>query len=243
VTRLHKPKAGFWIRLCVIVVYPTAGLLFRFRWRGLDRIPPPERGGVLVVANHVSQIDTFLIARLVWQAGRVPRFLVKSPVFGWPVVGPILRGAGQIPVYRGTSDAGKSLHDAIDALNRGEAVVIYPEGTTTKHPENWPMQGKTGVARLVLLCPDVPVVPVGQWGAHRARFRPGRLIRRRLSLASVGEPLDLSRFRGKEPTTETLRSITDEIMRAVRDEVAELRGEVAPDEFYVHHRKKVDRRS
>jgi 1-acyl-sn-glycerol-3-phosphate acyltransferase len=241
VSRLHKPKAGFWIRLCVLVVYPTGGLLFRIRWRGLDRIPPPEHGGVLVVANHVSQIDTFLIARLVWQAGRVPRFLVKSPVFDWPAVGRILRGAGQIPVYRGTSDASKSLHDAVAALERGEAVVIYPEGTTTKHPENWPMQGKTGVARLVLMCPEIPVVPVGQWGAHRTRFEARRFPRRRVSLASVGEPLDLSRFRGKEPTAETLRSITDEIMRAVRDEVARLRGEVAPEEFYVHQRKNVDR--
>lgn len=241
-SRLHKPKAGFWLRLCVLVVYPTAGLLFRLRWRGLDRIPPPERGGVLVVANHVSQIDTFLIARLVWQAGRVPRFLVKSPVFDLPAVGRILRGAGQIPVYRGTSDAAKSLHDAVAALERGEAVVIYPEGTTTKHPDNWPMQGKTGVARLVLLCPDVPVVPIGQWGAQRTRFRLNRLVRRRVSLASVGEPLDLSRFRGKEPTSETLRSITDEIMCSVRDEVAQLRGETAPEEFYVPARKYVDRR-
>ena len=241
-SRLHKPKAGFWIRLCVLVVYPTAGLLFRLRWRGLDRIPPPQSGGVLIVANHVSQIDTFLIARLVWQAGRVPRFLVKSQVFDWRGVGRILRGAGQIPVYRGTTDAANSLQVAVDALARGEAVVIYPEGTTTKHPENWPMQGKTGVARLVLLCPDVPVVPVGQWGAHRTRFQASRLVRRRVSLASVGEPLDLSRYRGAEPTAETLREITDEIMRAVRDQVAELRGEMAPDEFFVPPRLHADRR-
>lgn len=241
-SRLHKPKAGFWIRLCVVVVYPTAGLLFRLRWRGLDRIPPPQSGGVLIVANHVSQIDTFLIARLVWQAGRVPRFLVKSQVFDWRGVGRILRGAGQIPVFRGTTDAANSLQVAVDALARGEAVVIYPEGTTTKHPENWPMQGKTGVARLVLLCADVPVVPVGQWGAHRTRFRASRLVRRRVSLASVGEPLDLSRYRGAQPTAETLREITDEIMRAVRDQVAELRGEIAPDEFFVPPRKHVDQR-
>jgi 1-acyl-sn-glycerol-3-phosphate acyltransferase len=241
VSRLHRPKAGLWIRLCVLVIYPLDAVLFRLRWRGLDRVPPPSSGGVLIVANHLSHIDTLLMARLVWQSGRVPRFMVKSPVFSWPVVGRVLRGAGQIPVYRGTSDAAKSLKDAIAALERGEAVVIYPEGTTTKDPDHWPMQGKTGVARLVLLCPDIPVVPIGQWGAQPARFRLARVLRRPVSLASVGEPLDLSRFRGKEPTTETLRTITDEIMRAVRDEVAALRGERSPEEFYAPSRKYVDR--
>ena len=82
-SRLHKPKAGLWVRLCVLVVYPIDTLLFRIRWRGLDRIPPPDGGGLIVAANHVSHIDTLLMARLVWQAGRVPRFMVKSPVFGW----------------------------------------------------------------------------------------------------------------------------------------------------------------
>lgn len=238
-SRLHRPKAGFWIRLCVIVVYPVCSLLFRIRWRGLDRVPPPTAGGVLIVANHVSEIDTFLIARAVWQSGRVPRFMVKAPVFDWPFAGRILRGAGQIPVHRGTADAAGSLREAAAALEAGEAVVIYPEGTTTKDPDNWPMLAKTGVARLVLTVPDIPVVPFGQWGAHRSRFTPSRLVRRRLSLLSVGEPLDLSRFRGKEPTAETLREITDEIMRAVCDEVAALRGETPPAEFYVRERTPV----
>jgi hypothetical protein len=73
-------------------------------------------------------------------------------------------------------------------------------------------------------------------------FSLKRLGRRRTSWASVGEPLDLSRFRGKEPTSETLRAITDEIMSAVRDEVAELRGEPAPKEFYTPVRKYIDKR-
>lgn len=241
-TRLHRPKAGFWIRTWVTILYPLDGLLFRLRWRHLDRIPAPERGGVIIAINHVSQIDTILMARLVWQSGRVPRFMIKSGVFGWPVIGRMMRGAGQIPVYRGTSDAAQSLRDAVAALERGEAVVIYPEGTTTKDPQGWPMLAKTGVARLVLLSPDAPVVPVGQWGPHRTGFSWRRFGRRRTSYASVGEPLDLSRFRGKEPSAPILREITDEIMSAIRDEVAALRGEPAPAEFFLPTRKYVDKR-
>ena len=229
-SRLHKPKAGFWIRLCVAVLYPLGGLLFRIRWRHLDRIPPT--GGVVLVINHLSQLDTVLMARLVWQSGRLPRFMVKDDVFSWPIVRTIMRGSRQIPVTRGTSDAAKSLHAAIEALDRGEAVIIYPEGTTTKDPAGWPMQAKTGIARLVLLTPDTPVVPVGQWGAQRRKGWRRLVPVRRVASASVGYPLDLSAYHGAEATLSVLRDITNTIMLAVRHEVAEARGEPPPPEFF-----------
>lgn len=231
-SRLHKPKAGFWIRLCVVILYPLDALLYKIRWRHLDRVTPPSEGGVIIAINHISHIDTILMARFVWQSGRVPRFMIKSNLFQKPITGPVFRGAKQIPVHRGTTDAASSLRDAVTALKDGEAIVIYPEGTITKDPTGWPMLGKTGIARLWLLAPDTPVIPVGQWGAQTAKITPMRLIRRRTSLVSVGEPVDLERFRGAEPTSATLREITDAIMSAVRDEVAVLRGEPAPTEFF-----------
>lgn len=240
-SRLHRPKAGFWIRAWVMILFPIDTLLFRLRWLNLQRVPPPEQGGVVVAINHLSHADTVLMARLVWTSGRVPRFLIKAGVFEWPVIGRMMKGAGQIPVYRGTADAAQSLQAAVAALQRGEAVVIYPEGTTTKDPDNWPMLGKTGIARLVLACPEIPIVPIGQWGPHRmGGFSIKRFGRRRTSAASVGEPLDMSRFRGKEPSAALLREITDEIMTAVRHEVAAVRGEQPPARFYVPTRKQVD---
>lgn len=242
-SRLHRPKAGFWIRAWVIILFPVDTLFFKLRWHHLDRVPAPEQGGALIAINHLSHADTILMARLVWSSGRVPRFLIKAGVFEWPIIGGMMKGAGQIPVYRGTTDAAKSLHEAVVALERGEAVVIYPEGTTTKDPDGWPMQAKTGIARLVLLSPDTPVIPVGQWGPHKmGGFSWKRFGRRRTSHASVGEPLDFSRFRGKEPTGAILREITDEIMSAVRDEVAAVRGEPAPKDFYVANQKYIDKR-
>ena len=241
-SRLHTPKAGFWIRFCVLVIYPFVGLLFRLRWRHLERVTTPRDGGVIIAINHISIIDTLVMARLVWQSGRVPRFLIKSAVFHQPLLGRIMQGAKQIPVYRGTDDASAALRDAVTALGAGEAVVIYPEGTVTRDPAQWPMRAKTGIARLVLLCPDVPVVPVGQWGAQR---RPGvpwwRRLGRRTASASVGHPLDLTRFRGAEPTGDVLREITDTIMDAVRAEVAALRGQPAPAQFFRPEHRSVDR--
>jgi len=224
VTRAHKPKAGFWIRLCVLVIYPLAGVFFKIHWHRLDRIP--ESGPVILAVNHNSQADTAAMARLVWQAGRIPRFLIKSGVFGWPIVGRVMKGAGQIPVYRNTKDAQDALHDATDALRSGECVIIYPEGTITNDPNYVPMQGKTGVARLALANPDVPVIPVGHWGAQNTLGRGGRFrpIPRKRLHGYVGTPIDLNSFTGTEPTKETLRKMTDEIMNAVTEQVDHARA-------------------
>ena len=76
-SRLHKPKAGFWIRLCVAILYPLDGLIAKIRWRNLERVPAPSDGGMIFAINHVSQLDTIMMARLVWQSGRIPRFMIK----------------------------------------------------------------------------------------------------------------------------------------------------------------------
>jgi 1-acyl-sn-glycerol-3-phosphate acyltransferase len=241
-SRLHRPKAGFWIRLCVIVLYPLSGVLFRIRFRHLERVPPPESGGVIIAINHISMIDTIVMARLIWQSGRVPRFLIKSSLFHTPGLAWVVHGAEQIPVYRGTSNAAESLKDAVSALDRGEAVIFYPEGTVTSDPDQWPMQAKTGIARLVLLSPKTPVVPVGQWGAQRRPSVPWwRKLNRRTCAASVGLPLDLSDYTGREPNAETLREITDLIMHEVRTQVAEMRNQPAPAHFFQPLHTYVDR--
>jgi 1-acyl-sn-glycerol-3-phosphate acyltransferase len=119
-------------------------------------------------------------------------------------------------------------------LKAGERVIIYPEGTVTRDPQGWPMIGKTGAARLAELVPGVPVIPVGQWGAQasvdlyrkRIRLRP----RRRVTM-SVGEPVCFTDS-GDGTETTTLRGVTDVIMRAIREQVAEVRGEPAPSVFF-----------
>lgn len=238
--RFHEPTGGIWFRVCIALLGPLEGLLFRARWRNLTRIPPVGRG-VIIAINHISHIDTLLMARLVWRAGRAPRFLVKGSLFRPPLLGALLRATGQIPVYRGTTDAARSLRAAADALHRGEAIVIYPEGTLTADPAQWPMQGRTGVARLALMCPDIPVVPIGQWGVQqRAGASRLTLLRRRSSLASVGDALDLRRYRNATANADTLREITDAIMTAIRDEVAGLRGLQPPERFFRPRHRYVD---
>jgi 1-acyl-sn-glycerol-3-phosphate acyltransferase len=218
-----------WLRVCVAVISPPVSALFKLRWRNSAAIP--ARGPAILVINHVSYADPFVVARYVYDAGRVPRFLAKRSLFGIKVVGSALRGTGQIPVDRGTADARQSLDEAVAALERGQMIIIYPEGTVTRDPNWWPMTGKTGAARLALLAPDVPVIPAAQWGAQFAvdvYHKRYRVLPRKTVTVTAGQPIDLSQFRGQPPTVQTLREMTDVMMREICGLLGELRGEQPP---------------
>ncbi len=109
---------------------------------------------------------------------------------------------GHIPVKRGTADARQSFAAAVEALHNGGLIVMHPEGTVTRDPDGWPMAGKTGAARLAMLTPGVPVIPVAQWGVQQQidlYRKKVKLIPRPRHVMSVGAPIDLSEFRGRAP--------------------------------------------
>jgi 1-acyl-sn-glycerol-3-phosphate acyltransferase len=228
----RRGRIGFWLGLAVVIIYPLVSALFKVRWRGQEHIP--KTGGAIVVVNHVSYADPLVFARFIWDSGRIPRFLAKDSLFRMFLVGRVVKGSGQIPVSRGTSDAQTSLAQAVAALGKGELVCIYPEGTVTKDPDYWPMVGRTGVARLALST-EVPVIPVAQWGPQEVvdvDLKRYRLLPRHETWCVAGPPVDLSAYRGRPMTAELLREVTDEIMRQVRDLLGELRGEEPPKEFW-----------
>src|SRR4051794_6502097 len=225
----------FGMALAIVLVYPLSALMFRLRYRHADRLP--ARGPVLLVANHVSILDPLACGRLVFDAGRLPHFLAKESVFKG-VIGTLLRSAGQIPVARYSADAHAALDAAKVDLDAGNLIVIYPEGSVTRDPDWWPMQARTGVARLALTT-DAVVVPVAQWGPQTVHDYHRRKLNLRLRAPAdylVGEPVDVSAARarvraGAPLSAELLRETTDLIMSRVRDQLAELRREPAPPTF------------
>lgn len=239
-TRGHIPFA-LW--LAVVLIYPTASFLYRLRYRHGDRLP--ATGPVLLVVNHVSVLDPLACARLAWDHGRVPHFLIKDAIFKG-LFGRLLRQAGQIPVARGSAEAARSLELARADLAAGNLVVIYPEGSVTRDPDWWPMQPRTGVARLALTT-DAVVVPVAQWGPQRVHDYHAKKLHlrpRRPADYLVGEPVDLGPLRaevraGRALTPDLLRETTDQIMGRVRDQLAELRGEPAPLDFAPRPRRRL----
>jgi 1-acyl-sn-glycerol-3-phosphate acyltransferase len=219
---------GFWQRFAAVVILPVLRVWTKPTWTAQGNIPPA--GGVIIVANHASQFDPLVVAHYIYNAGRWPRFLAKASLWDVPVLGSFLTKVKQIPVERGSVEAVKSLDVLVDAVQQGGVVMIYPEGTTTKEPDLWPMRGKTGAARLALVT-GAPVVPVANWGSYKifdsrtGKLKPGLRVPVGVT---AGQPVDLSRWSGSPPTKAVLEEMTEAIMLDIRDLVAGLRGEEPP---------------
>lgn len=235
---MSRRRIGFWYRFAAALVKPPMLALFRRDWRGIENIP--QTGGFLTVVNHNSYLDPLSYAHYQYNTGRVPRFLAKVALFRSGFVGMMMRHTGQIPVYRETSDAVGAFRAAVEAVHAGECVAFYPEATLTRDPQLWPMEGKTGAARVALIT-RAPVIPVAQWGAHEAmppyaRTRRIRLFPRKTLTVLAGPPVDLSEFYDQEHTTEVLRQATDRIMDAITELLATIREEPPPAARHVHRR-------
>jgi 1-acyl-sn-glycerol-3-phosphate acyltransferase len=235
-------KLGFWRRFIVVTVKPALTVLTKRTWSGMEHVP--RDGGVILVATHISHADPLVYAHFVYDSGRWPQYLAKQSLFQVPVIGPLLRQVRQIPVQRGSIDAVKALEAAITAVKSGDGVIFYPEGTTTKEPDLWPMRGKTGAARLALLT-GAPVVPMVTWGPERIfdpRTKKLRLRPRMPVTVVAGPPIDLSRWAGAAPSRTVLHEMTDVIMLRLREMIAEVRGAEAPPIFEPNSRRPAEER-
>lgn len=220
-------------RVLGLVIHSVDRALTSYDWRGQERIP--ATGGALVVANHISNYDPLALGDFLIWSGRWPRFLGKSDLWKVPVVRFFAKGCRQIPVERNSARAVDSLQAARDALDEGEMVVIYPEGTVGTDPEGWPMTGRTGAARLALDT-RCPVIPVGQWGAQQ--ILPGKKVGipkffpRPTLRMNVGEPLDLSDLYDHPDRHLAVRVATERMLDAITGLVGELREEQPPADRY-----------
>lgn len=171
-------------------------------------------GPLLVVANHPNALlDPLIIFRV---AGRVVRPLAKEPLFKHPLIGPVLKALGGLPVYR-KQDHPDQMHQnertfaaAVAALHAGDAVQIYPEGQS--HSESRMTAFKTGAARIAFKAEadanwqlGLKIVPVGLTYARKTFFR-GRAV------AIIGEAFEVAAFRAsyESDPVEAVRQLTEE---------------------------------
>lgn len=239
---MPRRRIGFWYRFAAVVCKPPLLLLIKRDWRGREHMP--DEGGFITVVNHNSHVDPFAYAHFQYNTGRVPRFLAKSGLFKKGIVAAVMRGTGQIPVYRESTDALSAFRAAIDAVESGECVAFYPEGTLTRDPDGWPMTGKTGAARVALRT-KCPVVPVAQWGANELLppyAKKPNLLPRKTHHVLAGPPVDMSRFYDREMTPELLKEATEHIMAAITGLLEEIRGEKAPAERYDPRKERLEQR-
>lgn len=115
---------------------------------------PPARGPVLLVANHLSWLDI-----LVMHAARHCRFVSKSEVRHWPLIGTLATGGGTLYIEREKRrDAMRVVHHMAQSLKAGEVVAIFPEGTTTDGAALLPFHANLIQAAISA---GAPVQPVG----------------------------------------------------------------------------------
>lgn len=187
------------------------GGAFRVAWRvrAVGRENVPLTGKVILASNHLSFLDHFVTGAVV---KRQLFFISKVQHFESKVKAFLFQRWGVIPLARGSGD--RAAFDAsLEVLRRGDAFIIYPEGTRSL--DGRLHKGHSGVARLALMtkAPVVPVACVGTYenlpkGAAKPKFHKVEV--------RFGRPLDFSKFKGKQGDRAVLRRITDTVMAEIR---------------------------
>jgi glycerol-3-phosphate dehydrogenase (NAD(P)+) len=184
-----------WVLKAAILVY------FRLRRRGMEHVPD---GGVILASNHRSFLDPFAIGCCI---GRPIYFVAKRELFKNPLLGWLLNCLGAFPVRRGASDE-ESMATALALLGRGQAVVIFPEGTRIRTGSL--ARPKRGVGRLALQS-GKPVVPIAVTNSERVRS--GWRIKPVKVHIRFGPPLTFPRV--EEPSRFLAGEVTERIWPCV----------------------------
>lgn len=218
-------------RLFAFLLLPFMHVVARYRIHDGHKLP--ASGAFVLSPNHYSEIDPVVIGVVMWKMGRMPRYLAKAGLFKVPVLGWLLRASEQIPVERAGAVRGADpLVAARKVADKGLAVVIYPEGSLTRDPDLWPMRGKGGAVRMALET-GIPLIPAAHWGTQQVLPRYGKrisLFPRKTIHVKIGDPVDLSAFRGKPLDSTTTAAATALVMDAITALLEDLRGEKAPAE-------------
>jgi 1-acyl-sn-glycerol-3-phosphate acyltransferase len=152
--RAHDPDWAYLIARLVLT--PPCLLLFRVRARGRENVP--GAGPVLLAPNHFSIWDHFFCG--LYLRRRI-RFMAKSQLYANPLLEAFLTHAGAFPVRRGQRDE-QAIGTARAILQRGGAVVVYPEGGRSRDGSLG--SPRPGIGRLALES-GAPVVPVAIHGS------------------------------------------------------------------------------
>ena len=190
-------RPNFVGRLWYDCVYWSSFTFFTFgfslRHDGWKNVP--KKGPLLVLANHQSMFDPVLVGL---SSRRYLSYLARKNLFEQPVLAPLIRSLNAIPIDRGMGKDG--IQAVLDALGRGRAVLVFPEGERTHDGTVEPL--KPGVSLLIkrVSCPIVPVGSAGccaAWARFRKwpKFSPLFLPPGDSTIAiSVGAPIDPARY-------------------------------------------------
>ncbi len=183
------------------------------RWRGGWHVEGvenvPSDGGAVIASNHLSNLDPPVVG------AAMPRrtyyfaaaYLFKNPLFGF-----LIRKCYAFPVKRGAADT-RALKNAIEVLEAGELLTMFPEGTRSRTGElgDFDLGAALAASRA-----GVPIVPCALTGTNLILPRGAKRLGRGEVAVSFAEPIDTGQF-GEKPGKKDLQRITEQVEDAVRE--------------------------
>ncbi len=185
-----------------------------FGWRVFNAERVPLTGPVILASNHASYIDPPLVGAGV---RRQISFLARDNIFHVPVLAAILRSWEVVPVDR-DGGTGRGLKQILARLEQGGAIILFPEGTRSRHGELNPARSGIGLTVIKSRAPVVPQRVVGTheaFGPHKRSPRPRRLT------VKYGQPMWFAEQRAeaavcsKQRVKEIYQQVADEIMAEI----------------------------
>ncbi|WP_061962245.1 lysophospholipid acyltransferase family protein [Demequina flava] len=219
------------------LIGPPAKAYYRPWVEGAENVP--DAGGAILASNHLSFSDSvflpLVLKRKVVFLGKAEYFTGKGPK-GWATRA-FMEGVGVIPVHRGGGRASEAaLRTGLQALQGGELLGIYPEGT--RSPDGRLYRGKTGVARMAIEA-GVPIVPVAMIDTHIAQPIGQRVPSRHPIGVKIGEPIRIDAYAGRQDDRDALRELTDIVMHAI----AALSGQEIVERDAAQYKRELDRKA
>jgi 1-acyl-sn-glycerol-3-phosphate acyltransferase len=191
----------------------TAAKLNPFWKFGVHGTPTPPKPLTVVVSNHESNADPFIISLLPWEM----KWLGKASLFKIPFVGWSMWLAGDIPVRRGEKDsAQEAMNTCARWLDKGMPIMIFPEGTRSKTDELLPF--KDGAFRLAIE-KGADVLPMAVSGTRRALPKHSWRFATSRALVTVGTPISTQGM--------TLDDV-ERLKNMAREQILALRASLVP---------------
>jgi 1-acyl-sn-glycerol-3-phosphate acyltransferase len=166
----------------------TAGRLsplWKFTIEG-DKPPDIDHSPYVVVANHESQADPFLLSWLPWDM----RWIAKEELFKPPLTGWAMRFGGDIPLRRGERDSVQAMmHECERAIGGGISIMMFPEGTRSKDGTLLPF--KDGAFQIAART-GTPVLPIAIAGTRQMRPKHSRWFGKAHACAKILAPISPS---------------------------------------------------
>ena len=167
----------------------------------------------VVVANHESQADPFLLSWLPWDM----RWVAKEELFRHPVTGWAMRFGGDIPLKRGEGDSVRAMMEECErALAGGISVMMFPEGTRSSDGEM--LAFRDGAFRLALRA-GVPILPIALAGTRQMRPKHSKWFGKARACAKILAPIPTTGM--TENDTAVLRDLSRDAIAAALPELRE----------------------